>query len=217
MVEQKLPKLTTRVRFPSPAPLITLLVFLIVGGGAASAGDDEHFPVDHPLALVDADGKPVGDGDFPGKFLLVYFGYTHCADQCPTALSSIVEALDEIGPAAKAVQPIFVTVDPERDRGPMLRQFTAAFDKRIVGLTGSPDQVAAAAKALHIDYSKVFDGSDSDYVVDHSTNLSIIGPDRRSAETVAMAEPYQIAAKLIDVLTRAGVPLGDVNNLRAYR
>jgi protein SCO1/2 len=98
--------------------------------------------------LVDADGKPVTDADFPGKFLLVYFGYTHCADQCPTALTAIVEA---IGAAANAVQPIFITVDPERDRGPMLRQFTAAFDPRIVGLTGSPEQVAAAAKALHID------------------------------------------------------------------
>jgi protein SCO1 len=217
MVEQKLPKLTTRVRFPSPAPIVALLMFLIAICGVARAADDLRFAIDHPFALIDADGKPVGDGDFPGKFLLVYFGYTHCADQCPTALSSIVEALDEIGPAAKAVQPIFVTVDPERDRGPMLRQFTEAFDKRIVGLTGSPDQVAAAAKVLHIDYGKVFDGGDNDYVIDHSTNLSIIGPDRHSAETVALAEPYQIAAKLIDVLTKAGVPLGDVNNLRAWK
>jgi len=163
--------------------------------------------------LVDADGKPVTDADFPGKFLLVYFGHTHCADQCPTALTAIVEA---IGAAANAVQPIFITVDPERDRGPMLRQFTAAFDPRIVGLTGSPEQVAAAAKALHIDYAKVF-ASDDDYVIDHSANLSIIPPDRRTAETVALTEPYQIAAKLIDALTRAGIPLADVNNLPAWR
>jgi len=131
-------------------------------------------------------------------------------------LSAIVEALDEIGPAADRVQPIFITVDPERDRGPMLRQFTAAFDPRIVGLTGSGDQVAAAAKALHIDYGKVSAGDD-DYVIDHSTNLSIIGPDRRMAESVRLTEPYQIAAKLIDVLAKGGAPLGDVNNLRAWR
>jgi len=183
---------------------------------AAARADAASFAIDHPFALVDADGKPVGDSDFPGKFLLIYFGYTHCADQCPTALSSIVEALGEIGPAANAVQPIFITVDPERDRGAILRRFTAAFDPRIVGLSGSPDQVAAAAKALHIDYGKVFAGND-DYVIDHSTTLSIIGPDRRSAESVALAEPYQIAAKLIDVLAKGGVPLGDVNNLRAWR
>jgi cytochrome oxidase Cu insertion factor (SCO1/SenC/PrrC family) len=220
MVEQKLPKLTTRVRFPSPAPLRLVVFFVLACVGGAGAADNAapgRFAVDHPFTLVDADGKSVGDSDFPGKFLLVYFGYTHCADQCPTALSAIVEALDEIGPAANSVQPIFITVDPERDRGAMLRDFTQAFDKRIVGLTGQPEQIAAAAKALHIDYSKVFDGSDNDYVIDHSTNLSIIDPDRRSAETVALAEPYQIAAKLIDVLAKAGVPLGDVNNLRAWR
>jgi protein SCO1 len=190
-------------------------MFLCVcfNGGRA---DTVRFAIDHPFTLVDADGKPVSDGDFPGKFLLIYFGYTHCADQCPTALSSIVEALTEIGPAANAVQPIFITVDPERDHGAMLRKFTAAFDPRIVGLTGSPEAIAAAAKALHIDYSKVFADND-DYVIDHSTNLSIIGPDRREAETVALAEPYQIAAKLIDTLTKAGVPLSDVNNLRAWR
>jgi protein SCO1/2 len=188
---------------------------LLLCAGLARA-DAVRFAVDHPFTLIDADGTPVSDRDFPGKFLLIYFGYTHCADQCPTALSSIVEALNEIGPAANAVQPIFITVDPERDRGAMLRRFTAAFDPRIVGLTGTPDQVAAAAKALRIDYAKVFAGND-DYVIDHSTNLSIIDPDRRMAETVALAEPYQIAAKLIDVLGKGGVALGDVNNLRAWR
>jgi protein SCO1/2 len=192
-----------------------LLLAFCCGARGAQA-ETGRFAVDHPFALVNADGKPVTDADFPGKFLVVYFGYTHCADQCPTALSAIVEALGEIGAAANAVQPIFITVDPERDRGPMLRKFTAAFDPRIVGLTGSPEQVAAAAKALHIDYAKVFAGDD-DYVIDHSTNLSIISPDRRTAETVALTEPYQIAAKLIDVLAKTGVPLAGVNNLRAWR
>jgi protein SCO1/2 len=172
--------------------------------------------VDQPFALIDADGKPVTAAAFPGKFLLVYFGYTHCADQCPTALSSIVEALGEIGPAANWVQPIFITVDPERDRGPALRRFTAAFDPRIVGLTGSSDDIANAAKALHIDYAKVFDG-DNDYVIDHSTTLTLIDPDRHRAESVTLAEPYQIAAKLIDTLAKGGMPLGDVTNLRAWR
>jgi protein SCO1/2 len=179
-------------------------------------GEETRFAVDHPFALTDANGASVTSGDFAGKFLLVYFGYTHCADQCPTALSAIVEALDEIGPAASSVQPIFITVDPERDRGPLLDRFTAAFDRRIVGLTGTADQVAAAARALHIDYGKVFAGDD-DYVVDHSAKLTIIGPDRREATQVSLAEPYLIAAKLIEVLDKGGVPLGDVNNLRAWR
>jgi len=193
-----------------------VLVTSLCGAAIGARANEARFAVDHPFALLDADGKPVGDGDFPGKYLLVYFGYTHCADECPTALSTIVEALNEIGPAANSVQPIFITVDPERDRGPALRQFTAAFDPRIIGLTGSTDQVAVAAKALHIDFSKVFAGND-DYVIDHSTTLSIIGPDRGMAESVALTEPYQIAAKLIDELAKGGVALGDVNNLRAWR
>src|SRR5271168_2999677 len=110
-----LPKLTTRVRFPSPAPLALLMLLFCTAAGICA--DATRFAVDRPFALVDADGKTITADDFPGKFLLVYFGYTHCADQCPTALSSIVEALDEIGAAANAVQPIFITVDPERDRG----------------------------------------------------------------------------------------------------
>ena len=215
MVEQKLPKLTTRVRFPSPAPFAAfLLIFWACLTGAH--GEETRFAVDHPFALIDADGATVTSGDFAGKFLLVYFGYTHCADQCPTALSALVEALDEIGPAASAIQPVFITVDPERDRGPMLRQFTAAFDRRIVGLTGTAEQVAAAARTLHIDYGKVFAGND-DYVIDHSAKLTILGPDRREATQVSLAEPYLIAAKLIEVLDKGGVPLGDVNNLRAWR
>src|SRR6266478_9685098 len=103
----------------------------------AAKGDEAKVSLDHPFALVDADGKTITSADFPGEWLLIYFGYTHCSDQCPTALSTMTEALDEIGPAARHVQPLFVTVDPERDRGAMLREFTAAFDKRLIGLTGT--------------------------------------------------------------------------------
>jgi protein SCO1/2 len=109
-----------------------------------------------------------------------------------------------------------VTVDPERDHGATLRDFTAAFDQRLIGLTGSPEQVAAAAQALGIEYQKVLAGSD-DYVIDHSATLSLIGPDRHEAVTFAVAEPYRIAARLIETLANGGVALGNVNNLRAYR
>ena len=197
-------------------PALALILALLNAAISPARPEERQLPLARPLTLVDADGKSVTTGDFPGRFLLLYFGYTHCADQCPTALSAIVEALDEIGPAAAHIQPLFVTVDPERDKGPVLRDFTAAFDKRIIGLTGSAAQIAAAAQALGVDYQKVIGGSD-DYVIDHSTTLSVIGPDRRSAMTFAMAEPYQIAATLLDLLSKGGVALGDVNNRRAYR
>ena len=196
--------------------LAALLLVLLVGWGTAAAAAEKRIVLDQPLALADADGKTVTSNDFPGKWLLIYFGYIHCADQCPTALSAMVEALAEIGPAAEHIQPVFVTVDPERDRGAALKDFIAAFDKRIVALTGSPEQIAAAAEALGIEYRKVLSGNE-DYVIDHSAVLSLIGPDRHEAATFAFAEPYMIAAKLVELLERGGVTLGNVNNLRAYR
>ena len=193
-----------------------LLLALLVGWGTAAAAAEKRIALDRPLVLADADGKTVTSNDFPGKWLLFYFGYIHCADQCPTALSAMVEALAEIGPAAEHIQPLFVTVDPERDRGPALKDFTAAFDRRLVGLTGWSEQIAAAAEALGIEYRKVLSGNE-DYVIDHSSVLSLIGPDRHEAVTFAFAEPYMIAAKLVELLERGGVALGNVNNLRAYR
>ena len=192
------------------------MLALLIGWTASAQAEETRIALDHPLILTDADDKTVTSDGFPGQWLLVYFGYTHCADQCPTALSAMVEALDEIGPAAQHIQPLFVTVDPERDHGPALPDFTAAFDKRLIGLTGSPEQIAATAQALGVEYQKVLAGGD-DYVIDHSTTLSLIGPDRREAVTFAIAEPYRIAARLIGALAGGGVALGNVNNLRAYR
>ena len=192
------------------------LLVLLAGFCTAAQAEEKRIALEQPLVLADADGKTVSSDDFAGKFLLIYFGYTHCADQCPTALSGMAEALAEIGPAADYIQPLFVTVDPERDRGAALRDFTAAFDTRLIGLSGSPQQIAAAAEALGIQYKKVLAGND-DYVIDHSSILSLIGPDRHEAITFAFAEPYMIAAKLVAELERGGVALGNVNNLRAYR
>jgi cytochrome oxidase Cu insertion factor (SCO1/SenC/PrrC family) len=104
--------------------LAALLLVLLVGWGTAAAAAEKRIALDQPLALADADGKTVTSNDFPGKWLLIYFGYIHCADQCPTALSAMVEALAEIGPAAEHIQPVFITVDPERDCGAALKDFT---------------------------------------------------------------------------------------------
>ena len=197
--------------------LLGALLGIVLSALLTSAQAEERsLLLSGPLVLTDAEGKTATSDDFPGKWLLIYFGYSHCADQCPTALSAMIEALDQIGQAADYIQPLFITVDPERDRGPALRDFTASFDKRLLGLTGTPEQIAAAAKALGVEYEKVREGGD-DYVVDHSTRLSAIGPDRREAVTFAMAEPYAIAAKLLTLLDRGGVALGRANNLGAYR
>src|SRR5438477_4643108 len=95
-----------------------------------------------PFTLVEAnDGQVVTDRTFAGRWLLVFFGYTHCPDICPTTMSTISDALAKLGPLASQIQPLFITIDPERDTLPVLADYTAAFDPRIIGLTATPEQI----------------------------------------------------------------------------
>jgi len=103
-------------------------------------------PLDGHFALTTLDGRDVTDADYRGKWLLIYFGYTFCPDVCPTTLTQIGGALDVLGPQAKAFQPIFITVDPARDKVPVLRDYMKSFDSRIVALTGEPDDIETSAK-----------------------------------------------------------------------
>jgi len=128
-----------------------------------------------PFTLTAPDGTTVTDETYRGKWLLVFFGYTFCPDICPTTLYEIVAALEELGTDAAKLQPIFVTIDPERDTPEVMGKYTGAFDPRIVGLTGSPQQIAAVARAYGA-YSalhKTGTGAE-DYVVDHSTYIYIM-------------------------------------------
>jgi cytochrome oxidase Cu insertion factor (SCO1/SenC/PrrC family) len=200
-----------------PASLVAALaavVLLELNG--VTAAEELRLAPDRPLTFADADGRTVHSSDFPGKWLLVYFGYTHCADLCPTGLTAMVTALDEIGPAAAHIQPLFVTVDPERDKGPLLREFSRSFDSRLIGLGGSVDQIRAAAAALGVVFEKVAQSSGG-YSIDHSSTYTLVDPARTRAIVLRLAEPHMIAARLIEELTKAGVSLGDVNNVGAYR
>src|SRR5665213_1531976 len=111
-----------------------------------------------PFALVDQDGRRVSDRDFAGVYRIVYFGYTHCPDVCPTDLATLGQALTRFAtedPARAArVQPLFITVDPERDTPAVLRQYVASFHPRLKGLTGSPTEIAAVAREYLASYSK---------------------------------------------------------------
>ncbi|HWE18668.1 MAG TPA: SCO family protein [Hyphomicrobiaceae bacterium] len=182
----------------------------------AAAAQELRLEPERPLTFADADGRMVRSTDFAGKWLLVYFGYTHCSDLCPTGLTAMVAALDQIGPAAAHIQPLFVTVDPERDKGPLLRAFTQSFDKRLIGLGGTPEQIRQAAAALGVTFEKVAQGG-ADYVIDHSSTYTLVDPAHKRATVLRLAEPHMIAARLIEALTKAGVPLDEVNNVEAYR
>jgi protein SCO1/2 len=130
-----------------------------------------------PIALVDQAGKPVTESNFAGKFALIFFGYTTCPDVCPTELSAMATALDQLGPKADQVVPVFITVDPERDTPEVVGQYAQAFYPRMVGLTGTPEQVAKAAKAFRVYYQKAEVQGSSTYLMDHSAFTYLMGPD----------------------------------------
>ncbi len=149
--------------------------------------------------LIDHTGRVVTQADFAGDFMLVYFGFTSCPDICPTAMQAVAEALDDLGDAAARVRPVLITVDPERDTPAVLADYVAHFHPRLVGLTGTPEQVAAAAQAYKVYYAKA--PSDGDYLMDHSTILYLMGPDGRYIRHFSHGDGAdEIAAALRDAL-----------------
>lgn len=138
-------------------------------------GSQEGLPaIGGSFELVDKEGRAWKDTDFKGKPMLVYFGYTCCPDICPTALSHMTEAVEELG-GAKVIQPIFVTVDPHRDTLPLLQSFAENFHKDFVMLTGSKDQITQAIKAYRVHAARTSEKEeDEDYLMDHSSLIYLM-------------------------------------------
>jgi protein SCO1/2 len=154
-----------------------------------------------PFSLVGKDGKPVTDQAFRGKYMLVFFGFTHCPDICPAELQVMAAALDELGPKANEIVPIFITLDPERDTPKVVADYVMNFGPRFVGLTGSPEQVAAAAKAYRVTYSKFQEegAQPGDYSIDHSALVLLMGKNGEYLTHFAYGTP---AAKMAEGLRR---------------
>jgi protein SCO1/2 len=151
--------------------------------------------------LVDQNGKTVTDADLKGKWSLIYFGYTHCPNACPTTLNAIAIALDEVGPKRDAVRPVFITVDPERDTPEVLKSYVTSFDAPILALTGTPAEVAQAAKDYRVYYAK-HPEPDGDYAMDHSSVIYVMDPEGRFTATFTPeSSPEDIAARLKKLLT----------------
>ena len=160
-------------------------------GGTIQASVD----IGGPFELVDHTGKPVSDKTFRGRYMLIYFGYGYCPDVCPTELANMAAALDALGSKAESVQPLFVTVDPERDTPEFLADYVVNFHPRLIGLTGTPEQIAAAAKAYKVYYAKAKQPAGADYLMDHTSFVYLMGPDGRflalfrgNTEPATMAE-----------------------------
>jgi protein SCO1 len=153
-----------------------------------------------PFQLVDQNGKVVTDSDLKGKWSLVYFGYTHCPDACPTALNDISIALSELGPKRDAVRPVFITVDPERDTPETLKAYVTSFDAPILALTGTAEQVAKAAKGYRVYYAKHPEAG-GDYSMDHSSVIYVMDPQGRfTASFTHESAPEQISERLKKLL-----------------
>ncbi len=154
------------------------------------------FAIGGPFVLADGDGKTVTDRDFRGRWMLLYFGYTHCPDACPTALQNIAVALAKLGPKAASVVPVFVTVDPERDTGPIVKDYAAAFGRSFVGLTGTEAQLKPIEHAFRVFVAKrpVAGGG---YDVDHSSAIYVIDPGGRFVTNFTHeTEPQEMADRL---------------------
>jgi protein SCO1/2 len=163
--------------------------------GGGGAGFDVSFELGGAFALTGPDGATVTQDHWPGKLLLIVFGYRFCPDVCPTLLQTVAGAMDALGPEGERVQPLFISVDPARDSPSALGAYVAQFHPRLVGLTGTPEQVAAAARAFRVFYRKASGGTPDGYSIDHSAYVylardtgkvfKVFGPETTAAAMAA--------------------------------
>ena len=167
-----------------PGALQSALQRLIPVGAVGQAS------VGGPFSLVDHTGKRVTDGDFRGRFMLVYFGFTFCPDVCPAGLQLMAAAIDALGAKADRVTPVFITVDPERDTPAQLAQYVPSFHPRLVGLTGTPAEIQAVARAYRVYFQKVKDErSSAPYTMDHTSIIYLMDPQGRFVTHFTHATP----------------------------
>ncbi len=144
---------------------------------ADSAGFTAAVKIGGPFTLVNHRGDRVTDATYRGRFLFVYFGYGYCPDICPTELANMAATLDHMGAMSERVQPLFVTVDPERDTPKFLAEYVSQFHPKMVGLSGTNQQIADIADQYRVFYRKAEDASASEYLMDHSNFIYLMGPD----------------------------------------
>jgi protein SCO1/2 len=199
---------------PGPRARAWLLIASLFGGvlfcngtaaeeqpSAAQMMDDLMYgrgSVGGPFTLTDQAGKPRSDTEFRGKLMIVYFGYSYCPDVCPTDLMAITQALDALGPAAADVQPVFITIDPERDTK-VLADYVAAFHRSFVGLTGSPDEIRKVANSYKAFYVKVPGEKGGEYSIDHAGVIYLMG---RNGEYLGFMPPQTNPDRLTEILRK---------------
>ncbi len=166
-----------------PLLAVALGLALLAFGFVARQGGGGPLPsgIGGPFALVDQNGRRVTDADFRGEPTLVFFGYTHCPDVCPTTLSDLSSMLSALGSDKKAAV-VFITIDPERDTPAVLKDYLSSFDPRIVGLTGDRAAVDAAVRAYRV-YAKRVPAAGGDYTMDHTAIVYLMDKQGRFVES----------------------------------
>jgi len=197
--------------------IVSVLAGLVIGAVAAVAlfpeARQKLFPqagpqtsgkalIGGPFTLTDTTGRQVTDKNYRGRYMLVFFGFTACPDICPAGMQLISAALDKIGAKAENVTPIFISVDPERDTPQKLAGFVKNFSPRIVGLTGTRDEIAGVAKAYKVFYEKTpNEAAPADYGMNHTSIIYLMSPDGAYVtHFTPMTSVDAMAAKLSDLL-----------------
>ncbi len=179
------------------ALLATLLMVLPEPRQSAS-----KVPIGGPFRLTSHEGKPFTDGDLKGKPFAVFFGFTHCPEVCPTTLYDLTQDLEALGRDADKMRVAFITVDPARDTPELMKTYLASFDPRIVGLTGTEDEIAAVAKAYKVYYRKV--PTDSDYTMDHTATILLMDSKGEFFGTSNFQESEEVRREKLRNLIRNG-------------
>lgn len=165
---------------------------LVMTGSFTNAPALQQAAVGGPFKLVDENGRPFTDETVKGKPFLVFFGFTHCPDVCPTALFEVSEIMRGLGSDANKLSALFISVDPERDTPAVLKDYLSSFDAHIRGLTGDPEAVAAVAKAYRVYYKKVpLDGGD--YTMDHTALVYLMDKQGRFIAPFNIKRPAETA------------------------
>lgn len=168
-------------------------IVLIVTGRLSAPVAQQIASIGGPFKLVDQNGKAVTDQDLKGHPFLVFFGFTHCPDVCPTTLFEVSEVMRALGPDADRTHALFITVDPERDTPAVMKDYLSSFDPHLSGLTGDPAAIAAVAKAYRVYYKKV-PVDDGGYTMDHTAIVYLMDKDGRFVSPFSLKRKPDAAA-----------------------
>jgi protein SCO1/2 len=204
MGKSEMPKRATLLWGLAGLAAVVLAVVAALNGGFQPKSAQQSAAVGGPFTMVDQTGAAVDEAVLKGKWSAVFFGFTYCPDVCPTTMQALAVAQDRLGPKGEELQVIFVSVDPERDTPAQLAAYlkSDSLPRNVRALTGSPEQVAAIAKAYHVYYRR--NGEGEGYLVDHSTPTYLMDPKGRFNRIIPYNLPPEEIARQISDAMRAG-------------